>query len=357
MSWHSYDVPGMWAILTHYDTAPQWRHVGAWRKASELTSAHVRRMRDYREKLADKWPPEHNAAAAVYLDEMDKLIASVQATFETAVENHRTMAAATAALDTAQFLLRPVYTEYVANQRQLGYPQPAPAPGTPTSAVLVRRQAELTAQARTIMDTLSTTLASATYSLVIPPDYTPPMTASQFQQDITAVQTVPRAIPTQAAVRPAGSSHPSVDPVVGMIGPATSPAGPADARGLVLTPAVPALIRGAGVLGAVVATRIRSIAAGRSAVPAPAAEASGARSPVAGSARQPPGTVVAPLGAGNVHAKPGRQPPRRVNPIGGVIAGGQAPARPDIRAFTTPDGHVVRISSGPSAAPALGART
>ncbi|HET8682237.1 MAG TPA: hypothetical protein VFM54_10225, partial [Micromonosporaceae bacterium] len=78
--WSGMSVAQIWGVLAGYQTDPQWTHVDGWRKAYQLASAHLRRMRDYRERVAAAWPPQHNEAARAYLARMDEMISSVQAT-------------------------------------------------------------------------------------------------------------------------------------------------------------------------------------------------------------------------------------------------------------------------------------
>ncbi|HEX2772208.1 MAG TPA: hypothetical protein VHN18_07220, partial [Micromonosporaceae bacterium] len=87
-NWYAYDVPSMWALLESQDTTDHWTHVSGWRKTFELTSMHLSRLKEYRDKLAEAWPPKPGTAAEAYVNQLNGLIDHVQQTYDVAVANY-----------------------------------------------------------------------------------------------------------------------------------------------------------------------------------------------------------------------------------------------------------------------------
>jgi hypothetical protein len=185
-NWNAHDVRQMWSLLAGQQTDPHWKLVAGWRKTFELTSLHLSRLKDYREKLAQAWPPERNAASKAYVAHLDYLIGHVQQTYDAAVANYDAFAGATGALSTTRVELKKLYDEYQTNQTKLdqyatvvaaakdpansGLPQPTPGP----SPVPTGRQEELNNKARTLMYGLSGELMQARVAIRQPPPYKPP---------------------------------------------------------------------------------------------------------------------------------------------------------------------------------------
>ena len=154
--------------VSNQQTDNHWTLLTGWRKSYELTLQHMTAVRSYRENLATAWPPEKSPAAAAYLQRLDNLIDHLQQTYDAAVANYDAFSSATLALSSARHDLKKVADEYFANQGKLAaYEQEiAERSGTKGTSsgrppVPDGRQAELEAQARSIMYGLSSELATA----------------------------------------------------------------------------------------------------------------------------------------------------------------------------------------------------
>ncbi|WP_460845223.1 hypothetical protein [Phytohabitans suffuscus] len=180
-SWFERDLPAMWRTLENQQTDGHWRLVAGWRKASELTALHLRRLEQYRANLADVWPPARNAAAAAYVARLDFLIQNVRTTHDVAAANYSTLAATVGALAAARHDLRPLYEEYVTKSKALkdhteqsAFNAAAEGPtligAPPTTQTDLER---LNNRARAIMYTLSHTLVEAEAAIRQPPTYQP----------------------------------------------------------------------------------------------------------------------------------------------------------------------------------------
>jgi hypothetical protein len=178
-SWFGRDVPAMWRLLENQQSNDHWRLVAGWRKASELTAAHLRRLEHYRTNLADVWPPDRNAAAAAYVARLDFLIQNVRTTHEVAAANYSTLAATVGALAAARQDLKPLHDEYVAKSRAIkdhanltALNAAAEAPTVIGAAPAGPQDLErLNNRARAIMYSLSHTLIEAEAAIRQPPTY------------------------------------------------------------------------------------------------------------------------------------------------------------------------------------------
>jgi len=333
--WAGLTVPQIWAMLAPLDTGPQWTHVGGWRRAAELTAHHLARMADYRARIAAAWPPERNEAARAYLTTLDEMIVSMRATHEAALANYGTIATTTAALDMARLKVKPIFDEYVANERVLARPAVMPSPGQ--VPVTQARQEALALQARNIMVELSGTLAAAQYAVVTPPAYTAP----QITRD--GVESFGPPAPRRTG-RPPGERL--VPPAIAPIGRTSQPTAPTTPS---QSSARPRPQRDAG-----------------AAIAGPTPPPTIVRPVYTGPVRPgPPGGLIgAPPALGLAQPSSALSVPR-VNPVGGVVSnslpttGGVAgvtrsdsttrarsappvpPAPPG--SFLTPDGHRVSI--------------
>jgi hypothetical protein len=180
-SWFGRDVPAMWRLLENQQGDDHWRLVAGWRKASELTAAHLRHLEHYRTNLADVWPPDRNTAAAAYVARLDFLIQNVRTTHEVAAANYSTLAATVGALAGARRDLKPLYDEYVAKSRAIkdhadlaALNAAAEAPTVIGAAPAGPHDLErLNNRARAIMYSLSHTLIEAEAAIRQPPTYQP----------------------------------------------------------------------------------------------------------------------------------------------------------------------------------------
>ncbi|WIM95918.1 hypothetical protein ACTOB_008059 [Actinoplanes oblitus] len=182
--WSMQSVPQMWSMLQNQDGTAHKDLLVTWKKSADLLVDHLSRVKNYRDNLAEAWPPEKSAASAKYLDRLDDLIKHLSDTYHASVQNHHALGAATSALVLARKKLAAIYQEYMANQQELdAYALKKQAPTQPLSkwrAITISpppatesRQLELQLQAQSVMSTLSTDLAEAQLNLATPKLYNP----------------------------------------------------------------------------------------------------------------------------------------------------------------------------------------
>lgn len=209
-NWWSLRVPEMWSMIERHDGAGHQHLIAAWKRSAELVLQHISGVQRYRESLAAAWPPERSAASAAYMERLDALILSLKDTHEAAVANHRALAGATGALDSARKTMAEIQREHGANEVLLaGYEeekrayQATPSKGRgvpPQSPVADGRQATLEDQARRVMSSLSSELALAQVSIIQPKLYKPPLKNDErndpFSTSADANLPLPAATPT-----------------------------------------------------------------------------------------------------------------------------------------------------------------
>ncbi|WP_433231219.1 hypothetical protein ACQP2H_04425 [Micromonospora sp. CA-248260] len=212
--WQLMDVLSMWACLQDQETQGHWKHVAGWRKVCDLAQAHLRRLQQYRSGLAEAWPPATNDAAKAYLGELDELISRVQHTHDTAAANHDALAAAARAIDSTRPQLKRLHDEYATKlQQKRGYEatlaDPKAAMGSrvvdpPVSDGDLER---LNVQARGIMFGLSGELQQAQAMLQKPPSLPPKLPSKDpSNSDAYGITAPPVAIPPIAPIPISGSS-------------------------------------------------------------------------------------------------------------------------------------------------------
>jgi hypothetical protein len=374
--WEAFDIEAMHNMVESVDDAQieaSWNQVAAWRKTHELLDSHAGKLITYRQGLIERWPPEKNAAAAVFVKHVDDLVQSLQQSSAAANSNYLALADLTGEVMTARKKVQDAYREYKANQGKLdeyqqavdaykadttGLPQPSPGP----SPVPPQRQQQLVNDARKAMAALSGVAIHSSTEMRIPPPYTPPTAAvvEQKREEIGA----PPAVMMQPPVIPAPRTSPAQS---GSTAPNLPfPAGTTNApggRGPTLTGGVlhppppaptpappvpnPGLPGGGPPIGApgLPPAYIGNVPPGKSAGPRgespgvrpgqgpggsvyrPAGEG-GPTGRGAGAARPlPPGGVIGGVPAGGMAGHPGAMgtgtaAARRVNPVGGVLGQG-----------------------------------
>ncbi|WBB77492.1 hypothetical protein O7606_14475 [Micromonospora sp. WMMD882] len=379
-NWNNMNVVTMWATLQDQRTDNHWRQVAGWRKTSELALTHLSRLQEYRRGLAEAWPPEKSAASRAYLAELDDLITRVRSTYDAAVANCDALAAATSAISTTRTELKKLFDQFEEKNRiKLAYEESLPtrplpragrsAPAQPpvTDADLER----LNSQARTLMYGLSGELQQAQALLKPPPPPLPPSprgrqdgnpdiygggsapvippivpvplspSASSRSGGGSASPVRPVPTPTASGVGPVlggagpGLLPPQVNPTMPTVTPPTTSPGPALGPGP--TPPLP----GSGPLprGPIDATPGR----GGGPVGPASRPAIGGTPPIGPRAMPPGGLIGGTPGMGLGQPAPGATPPRRVNPVGGVIGGGAAGTAPAGAAGSRPG-----VGRGPS---------
>lgn len=356
--WSGYDVRALWGMLANQETNNHWTHVTGWRKAHELTSLHLSRLKRYRESLATAWPPEKSAAARAYVERLDFLITTVQGTYDAAVANHETFRAATLAIGDSRRDLKVIYDEYVAKeslkqQHDLRLAANPAARNTDIPPVTNHDLDVLKARARSIMSGLSGELATAQVRIQQPPAYKPQggikpedpgasggSGASGAPPVIPPIVPIPAggqsstgAQPTPITLQPVTApTAPGAGPVLGSSGPiaptppvnvpspsviSPTPAPPPGPGGFPgpLAPGVVASPKLPGVFGPTTPGLAPGLGNGAGAPPRPG--------PITGVPRaMPPGGMIGGMpGAGAGQPVAGSAAARRINPVGGLIGG------------------------------------
>jgi hypothetical protein len=208
--WNGMDVVQMWQAVENQDTTAHYRLLTGWQRSYELTLEHLGQVQNYRQSLAEAWPPEKSAASAAYLQRLDSLITNLQSTYDAAVANHSAFASATLALSLSRDDVKKVYDEYAANQTKLDEFKNRPIVisgkgGAPPAKPPVAdgRQEQLNNQARTIMFGLSGEILQAQAKITAPPAYDPAGGRGNDGHDDGGATYVPPPIP------PVGSYDPS----------------------------------------------------------------------------------------------------------------------------------------------------
>ena len=356
-NWCLCDVPTMWAMLRDQQTDNQWTQVSGWRKVSELTSTHLWRLGEYRDRLAEVWPPEKSPAAAAYLARLNYLIDSVRQTYDAAAANYTTLAGTTVAIETARRELKRIYDEYVAKQQQkkeyeerLAFEAASQLPGTTLGGPPVTETdlARLDDKARTIMYTLSNELIQAQAEIKQPPEYVPDKLDIDISEDDSpdgrateAPPVIPPIAPVPDGLLSAQSSTPGpsstatasvpgtpagTGPVLGGVGSIAPPAPTVPLSPGVVTPSTPMspVVPGVGMLpGMPIGPGLPPRGGGSPMYP-PVTPTAGAAKPgaggVVGSPRaMPPGGLIG--GAPGTGLGQPSSTARRVNPVGGLISG------------------------------------
>ncbi|GIJ19568.1 hypothetical protein [Micromonospora lutea] len=387
--WHLMNVADMWACLQGHHTDNHWRHVAGWRKVAELAGQHLERLRTYRARLAQVWPPDTNAASRAYLAKLDELIEQVQRTHDAAATNQTTLSAATQALSSSRVEIQKIYAEYAGKlQQRRAWEQTAADPKAAAASRAIQPPVtdsdleRLNIQARNIMYGLSTELQQAQTLLrhppaqvvrhgdrsldpvdpysIVPAPVIPPIAPSLFPANVkTSTRT---NLSSQHASTP---SLPRTGPVLGSAGQTPAPAR-TDPRAT--TPSVPnqAAPPALGIATPSLGSVDRRVGPGvltppedsKNPHPKPTNHARGRLQ--VGQTHN--GLISSLPGAGSTQPNPVSNQPRRINPISGIIGGGAAgtaPAgsagsRPASRGFpgvnhNTPGGSAGNIGTVPAA--------
>lgn len=353
--WHLMDLNSMWACLQDHDTTNHWKQVAGWRKVCDLAQIHLGRLQEYRRGLAEAWPPETSAASGTYLSQLDDLIAKVRHTHDAAAANYTALSAATQAIGTTRAELRKLHEEYAVKLKQK---QAYEATVADPKAIMGNRVVDapvtdgelerLNVQARAMMFNLSGELQQAQATLRQPP----PRPAPRVDDNV---------------VTPAGDSAPTIPPIVPvpMVGPnpspvpqrtstdsqtgrvaistgvgpilggtstgttapipdlARTPQGPVNTTPVVGLPPVLGPISGSGSSRSQPATGVPRPISGS--IPG---SAKGNNAPATSRPLPPGGLIGGAPGLGLGQPGASSIPPRRVNPVGGVIGGGGAGTAP-----------------------------
>lgn len=155
--WSRFDLPTIWSMLEHEDAGVSTEQAVAWRRTFDLLSAHATNLQTLRDTLAERWPPEHSQASAVFLDYLDGLIGSVPQASSASTTNANALSDLTDILASAKARVRPLYEQWQANVNS----------GKPDPKVL----ASLKDQATTIMSQADDAVYQQGERFVVPPEY------------------------------------------------------------------------------------------------------------------------------------------------------------------------------------------
>ncbi|GAA0816865.1 hypothetical protein [Spirilliplanes yamanashiensis] len=356
----TWDIETMWNALADHEPAQvHWTLQNSWRATHEMILTHKRRVEDYRDKLMQAWPPERNAASAMYLARLNKLIESLGETYDAAVANDTALSGAISALGGQRRELKRVYDQYKANQAALNDYAVAEREMGGTGAFdamrpeIVRAQQEhvrLQREAAGIMVNLSTELRQASATLRTPAPFDPrrDVTTDDLFGGEDATAAVPLATgasPSSTATSPPfdgnrtdrqSSGRPAIGPILDSSSPPHIGAPPTSPTPTGAGSSQPSPISG---------------------IASPPSPPAGYSRPGAPSVAAPPGRAIGqgPLGGvrgtgptnGVVGGTPstaplrqptsGGRPTMQVNPVGGVIAGHQA-SMPGMPGVLAPNG-------------------
>jgi hypothetical protein len=355
--WSRKNVEEMWEAIANQDTTSHYKLLTGWRRSFELTFEHLTQVKNYRENLAEAWPPEKSSASAAYITRLDALIAQLQETCDKAAANHDTFAAATLALEASRNNLKPLYDEYVANKIKLAAFAAAP-PDRPVGAgkyiiqapkppVANERQEELNDRARVIMYGLSDEIMTASAQIVQPMRYDPAASINNQGHEHGgrqyAAPSIPPIVPfsPEAPSDPTPSSERSLPPKTerqpGLVlgeyhrtptSPSTSPTtenSPPIINGRSPSVIIPGTLSPPSPSGSSTSRPGLIYPPGTSGRLRPG----GGKAPNAGARAMPPGGVIgAAPGLGIGQPATGSRPVQRVNPIGGIIQPAGSVTRP-----------------------------
>ncbi|WP_157545594.1 hypothetical protein [Hamadaea tsunoensis] len=202
-SWYVLDVPTMWSYISGINLDPMYTQSSGWDKAIDLASTNLWRLKDFRDKLTQAWPPEKSQASQEYVGKLDELITSVQDVYDAAVANKTSASNLTSSLSEAQYKVKPLYDEYLKNMgTQSTYEQNLTSKKTELAnkytagsnsyksalaawqrsnpdPATAARQAQITDTVRQTMSGLSTDLVVSSGKMVEPKPYTPPQIAGR----------------------------------------------------------------------------------------------------------------------------------------------------------------------------------
>jgi hypothetical protein len=393
-NWMATDVTQMWQAVENQDTTAHYRLLTGWQRSYELTLEHLGQVQNFRQSLAEAWPPEKSAASAAYIQRLDTLISNLQATYDAAVANHSAFASATLAISLSRNDVKKIYDEYTANQTKLTEFANKPKTVTKYAApqkppVADGRQEQLNNQARTIMFGLSGEIIQARAQIAKPQLYNEGMAIDDKNANDGGPQYVAPPIPPARTFDPntgtthpasSGGSHPSTGGGTQTVNPGTdpqpAPAAPVRPPGLVLGgtqptlspptigPMPPAPIGGGPLPTVISPTPVLPTPALGQLPPGGLRPSVGMRGmpgeglgrtiiggvPNGGRSMPPGGVIGGAPGAGLGQPAVGGRPASRVNPVGGVIDSENGAGRPmgGVRGGTS-SGHAMTTTGGRNA--------
>jgi hypothetical protein len=111
-NWGAFNTPRLWAMVSDEDNPDAWRQVAAWGEVAVAVKDHRARLVQARDALTAAWPPEQNAAAQAFVDELNTLIGRMDIARQDADTTATGLANILEALRTAKNQIQPLYDEY-----------------------------------------------------------------------------------------------------------------------------------------------------------------------------------------------------------------------------------------------------
>jgi len=172
--WWSMDMETLQALAQAPDTAAYDKIADGWKKTLELISGHQTEVTNYRNNLAEAWPPSKNKAAAAYIDRLDALLEHLDSTYEAASANHEALSDASASIKAAKVRMNQYYADWKTNHQSLtDYTDQQGQDGVVSPPLTQKQLDKQVRVAADFMSTVSTELAQAQARIVQPTTYTP----------------------------------------------------------------------------------------------------------------------------------------------------------------------------------------
>ncbi|WP_199510676.1 hypothetical protein [Nucisporomicrobium flavum] len=111
-AWQSYNTPRLWAMVADEDDPEAWRQVAAWDDISGSVKDQRAMLVKAKEDLVAAWPPEQNKSSAAFVQELDTLIARMDAARVDADQTATGLANILEALRQAKNNIQPLYEQY-----------------------------------------------------------------------------------------------------------------------------------------------------------------------------------------------------------------------------------------------------
>src|SRR3954451_22063027 len=173
--WSGMTPSRMWELIKDHDAEAATKQSAGWSLTWELLDHHHRRLEEYRDMLAARW---RGPAADAFLARVDGLLASLSDTRRVALTNDPVLPHLSASLAEAKAKLELVKRQWEANQAKLAASAARPAVLRDRNPSLSpdpskAQQAQLHAQAASIMTTLAQHTTEGYKALTMPTPYDP----------------------------------------------------------------------------------------------------------------------------------------------------------------------------------------
>jgi hypothetical protein len=371
--WASYSLPELVGFLAYENDDLSWAQASTWQKTSELLDYYQVELKQKRDELAARWPPERSPAAKVFIDFVDGMLRSMEQTSAEAYETSRGVAGITGALAEAKNTIDDLHRrwrEYENREKSplVSFVDAFPG-GSSLTGVPSDWKRQLKAEATEVMYAADAAVLAYTGQIKVPTLFEPPVdrdpgTELPVGDGGSGSAASPGKGSSRVPVIPIPPPVPEEPTLAGGFAPdrsGTAPPAPAPARPYFMdTPAGRALPPGglippdalpplgwAGPGPTVPGQRpVRGPEVPTGTPPERAGMPGRAGMPVPGEPGQRGGLPMAPMGGiasrPSSATGPGTAAGRRVNPVGGVIGGRGG------ESFRMASGHTVTIGPRPT---------